>query len=74
VAIPIGTSPASVPPLWNLTNSLSDWTGSTLFARFGLTFHHLVWLNSGTTALVLLAIPFLPSALLHRRDGEAVPA
>jgi predicted MFS family arabinose efflux permease len=58
--------------VWNLTNSLSDWTGSTLFTRYGLTFHHLVWLNAGTTALVLLAVPFLPSALLRSRDGEKV--
>jgi predicted MFS family arabinose efflux permease len=56
--------------VWNLTNSLSDWVGSTLFTHYGLTFHHLVWLNAGTTALVLLAIPFLPQALLQRRDGE----
>jgi predicted MFS family arabinose efflux permease len=56
--------------VWNLTNSLSDWVGSTLFTHYGLTFHHLVWLNSGTTALVLLAVPFLPQALLQRRDGE----
>jgi predicted MFS family arabinose efflux permease len=56
--------------VWNLTNSLSDWIGSTLFTNYGLTFHHLVWLNAGTTALVLLAIPFLPKALLHRRDGD----
>ncbi len=57
--------------VWNLTNSLSDWVGSTLFTLYGLTFHHLVWLNAGTTALVLLAVPFLPQALLRRRDGEA---
>jgi MFS family permease len=56
--------------VWNLTNSLSDWVGSTLFTWYGLTFHDLVWLNAGTTALVLLAIPFLPRALLQRRDGE----
>jgi predicted MFS family arabinose efflux permease len=56
--------------VWNLTNSLSDWVGSTLFTRCGLTFHHLVWLNAGTTALVLLAVPFLPQALLQRKDGE----
>ena len=56
--------------VWNLTNSLSDWVGSTLFTRYGLTFQHLVWLNAGTTALVLLAVPFLPKALLQRKDGE----
>jgi MFS family permease len=54
--------------VWNLTNSLSDWTGSFLFTQFGLTFSHLVWLNAGTTALVLLAVPFLPRKLLEQRD------
>ncbi|MDX1931419.1 MAG: MFS transporter [Capsulimonadales bacterium] len=56
--------------VWNLTNSLSDFVGSSLFSRFGLTFSDLVWLNSGTTALVLLAIPLLPKALLDERDGH----
>jgi predicted MFS family arabinose efflux permease len=56
--------------VWNLTNSLSDWVGSSLFTHYGLTFEHLVWLNAGTTALVLVAVPFLPAALLQRRDGE----
>jgi MFS family permease len=55
--------------VWNLTNGLSDWTGSFLFARFHLNFVHLVWLNAGTTALVLLVVPFLPAALAKRRDG-----
>ena len=55
--------------VWNLTNGLSDWTGSWLFSRFHLTFLHLVWLNAGTTALVLCVVPFLPAALALRRDG-----
>jgi MFS family permease len=54
--------------VWNLTNSLSDWLGSYLFTHFGLTFSHLVWLNAGTTALVLLAVPLLPKALLEQKD------
>ncbi len=54
--------------VWNLTNSLSDWTGSFLFTHFGLTFANLVWLNAGTTALVLLVVPFLPRILLEQKD------
>lgn len=54
--------------VWNLTNSLSDWLGSTLFSHLGLTFSHLVWLNAGTTALVLFAIPLLPRDLLTQQD------
>lgn len=55
--------------VWNLTNSLSDWIGSTLFTKFGLTFWHLVWINSGTTLLVLLVVPLIPKALLYQTDG-----
>lgn len=56
--------------VWNLTNSLSDWVGSFLFTRYGLTFHHLIWLNAGTTLLALAAVPFLPKALLAQKEGE----
>jgi predicted MFS family arabinose efflux permease len=55
--------------VWNLTNSLSDWVGSTLFTKYGFGFTHLIWLNAGTTALVLLVIPFLPRELLNKTDG-----
>jgi len=58
--------------VWNLTSSLSDWTGSFLFSHFGLTFSHLVWLNAGTTALVLLVMPFLPRTLLEQKDDQAI--
>lgn len=57
--------------VWNLTSSLSDWTGSSLFTHFGLTFSHLVWLNAGTTALVLLVVPLLPGALLEQKDEDS---
>lgn len=57
--------------VWNLTNALSDWTGSTLFARIHLAFSSLVWVNAGTTLLVLAVVPFLPLALMSRRDGTA---
>jgi MFS family permease len=56
--------------VWNLTNSLSDWVGSTLFTQYGFGFTHLIWLNAGTTALVLLVIPFLPRVLLDKTDGN----
>jgi MFS family permease len=57
--------------VWNLTNALSDWSGSWLYSHFGLTFRHLVWLNAGTTALVLLWVPLLPVVLMSSRDGES---
>jgi predicted MFS family arabinose efflux permease len=58
--------------VWNLTNNLSDWLGSHLYTAYGLTFMNLVWLNAGTTALVLLAVPFLPSVLVDRTDRSFV--
>jgi predicted MFS family arabinose efflux permease len=57
--------------VWNFTTMLSDYLGSWLYKAWSLTFAHLVWLNAGTTLLVLLAVPFLPRALTDRRDGEA---
>jgi len=30
----------------------------------------LVWLNAGTTLVCLLLVPFLPSVLMHKREGE----
>jgi hypothetical protein len=31
-----------------------------------------VWLNAGTTLLVLVVVPWLPAALTNRREGEQV--
>jgi len=59
--------------VWNLTNKFSDFTGSSLFTRYHLTFMKLVWLDAGTTLLVLFMVPFLPAALAARRDA-APPA
>ena len=56
--------------VWNLTNSLSDWTGSILASKFHFQLPHLVWLNAGTTLLTLFVIPFLPGILMKSRDGS----
>ncbi len=56
--------------VWNLTNSLSNLFGSYLYDVVHLTIMKLVWLNAGTTILVLLAVPFLPHSLMSRREGE----
>ena len=50
--------------------SLSDVIGSRLFEHYHLTFHNLIWLNAGSTALVLLIIPLLPRVIMRSRDGE----
>lgn len=48
--------------------ALSDVFGSWLVERRQVSFASLVWLNAGTTALVLLAAPFLPRQLIDRPD------
>ena len=35
-------------------------------------FSHLVYLNSGTTAIVLILLPFLPAALMRSKDGTPI--
>lgn len=56
--------------VWNLTNALSDTTGSALFDAFRRDFPLLVLVNAGTTALALLALPILPAVLLRSKDGD----
>jgi predicted MFS family arabinose efflux permease len=46
----------------------ADVVGSYL-ADHHWPFAHLVYLNAGTTAIVLVLLPFLPSALMRSRDG-----
>jgi BT1 family len=58
----------------NFAISGSDVLGSWLIDSHGWAFHQLVWLNAGTTALVLCFIPLLPRLIVSRRDGEPVPA
>src|SRR5499426_1520387 len=49
----------------------SDVIGSWLIDSRGWIFHELVWLNAGTTALILVFIPFLSRAIMTRKDGDA---
>jgi len=53
----------------NGAQALSDIFGSWLMDQHHVSFFNLVWLNAGTTALVLLVIPFLPSVLIDRSDA-----
>ena len=56
----------------NLALGGSDMIGSWLIDSRGWVFHELVWLNAGTTALILFFIPFLPRAVMSRKDGDGV--
>jgi hypothetical protein len=49
--------------------ALSDIFGSWLIDQHHVSFFKLVWLNPGTTALILILIPFLPSILIDSSDG-----
>jgi predicted MFS family arabinose efflux permease len=51
--------------------ALSDICGSWLIDQHHVSFFNLVWLNAGTTALVLIVIPFLPRILIDARDAGA---
>ncbi|MCX6874033.1 MAG: hypothetical protein NTW21_09535 [Verrucomicrobia bacterium] len=55
---------------WNWGLFLSDVLGSWLFDKFDQTFMNLVWVNAGSTALVLIVVPFLPGHLVDRKEGE----
>lgn len=57
----------------NGATALSDIAGSWAIDHHYVTFFNLVWLNAATTALVLVAIPFLPRLLLDRTDGIPAP-
>jgi Na+/melibiose symporter-like transporter len=54
----------------NLASAFSEVSGSWLYEHLHLTFLNLVWVNAGTTAIGLLAIPFLPAFLMRQRDGD----
>jgi len=51
----------------------SDVLGAWLLDSRGWTFPELVWLNAGTTALVLLFVPLLPRAIVDHRDRDTLP-
>lgn len=58
----------------NLGVQLSDVGGSWLHDSFHLSLFTLIWINAGTTLLALIAIPFLPRALVETSDGEKTPS
>jgi hypothetical protein len=52
-----------------LAYDLSDLWGAHLHERLGLSLMQLAVVNAGGTALALLALPFMPAALV--RDSPA---
>lgn len=57
---------------WNIGIAVSDVTGSWMYEHWKVPFSGLVWVNAGTTAAVLLVVPFLPGRLMSRKEGEAM--
>jgi hypothetical protein len=55
----------------NVAGSAADIVGSDL-ADHKWPFGSLVFLNAGTTAIVLLLVPFLPAALMRSKDRAAM--
>jgi len=53
----------------NLSGQGSDWLGSHLADAYHLSWNTMVFLNGGTTLIVLFLIPFMPRALLASRDN-----
>lgn len=56
--------------LGSLSVSGSDLLGSWIYEKLNHSFAGMILLNSGSSALVLLVIPFLPRLLVIHRDGE----
>ena len=60
--------------VWNWGLFFSDLLGSALYEKYHMTFKNLVWVNAGTTALVLFAIPFLPRLLVDHKEAQGQSA
>jgi hypothetical protein len=56
--------------VWNWGLFVSDLVGSALYQNYHMTFKNLVWVNAGTTLLVLVAVPFLPRLLVDNKEVE----
>jgi predicted MFS family arabinose efflux permease len=57
----------------NFGIALSDVLGSKLMDQYHMEFSTLVWVNAGTTFVILLFVPFLPRLIMLRREGEPAP-
>jgi Na+/melibiose symporter-like transporter len=55
--------------MWNLTNALSDVTGSFIFEKLNRNITPLIWIDALSTLVVIVAVPFMPKALSTREDG-----
>jgi hypothetical protein len=58
--------------------AISNPIGSWLYELPSAGWHHnltrLIWLNTGTSLIALVLVPFLPQVLLTHREGQASSA
>lgn len=54
--------------VWNWSGVVSDYSESYFYEKYSMNFKNLVWLNAGTTLLVVLAVPVIPKYLMDRRE------
>jgi predicted MFS family arabinose efflux permease len=56
--------------MWNLTNALSDLTGSFIFEKLlSRNLTPLIWIDAATTLIVIVAVPFMPKALTTKESA-----
>ena len=56
--------------VWNLADSISDVIGSKLYDNYHWQFQDLIWINTITTASILIFIPMLPKNVLLFTDKK----
>jgi hypothetical protein len=56
----------------NLALFGADYVGSKLSDSYHWPFSNLVFLNAGTTAIVLILLPFMPAAIMRSRDRQGM--
>ncbi len=72
-ATPRGSEALGYGLMMSMRNAMiggGDVLGSWLTDTKHVSFSNLVYLNAGTSALVLLIIPVLPRLIMNRRDGD----
>lgn len=56
--------------VWNLADAISDVLGSKLYDYFNLGFNNLVWINTITTAAIILLVPLVPKGITAGTDRK----
>ena len=59
--------------MWNLTNAVSDFTGSFIFDQLNRNLTPLIWIDAITSLSVIVAVPFMPRALTTRESAAPKP-